>query len=93
VKLAARIKQPLLLAHGGLDSRVPIEQANAMRSALQANHAALTWLFYADEGHGFYIQKDRADFYRREADFLAANIGPSAPALAAVPAGASTSAV
>jgi dienelactone hydrolase len=91
VKLAARIKQPLLLAHGGLDSRVPIEQANAMRSALQANHAALTWLFYADEGHGFYIQKDRADFYRREADFLAANIGPSAPALAAVPAGASTS--
>lgn len=76
LKLAARIRQPLLLAHGGLDSRVPIEQANALHSALESAHAPVTWVYYPEEGHGLYIQKDRYDFYRRLEAFLAANDGP-----------------
>ena len=80
LKLAARITRPLLLEHGALDRRVPIEQANAMHAALEAAHAPVTWVYYAEEGHGLFIQKERAEFYRREEAFLAANIGPSAPA-------------
>ena len=83
LKLAARIKQPLLLTHGGHDHRVPIEQATAMHEALEAVHAPVTWVYYPEEGHGFYIQKDRFDFYRRMEAFLAANIGPAAATTAA----------
>ncbi len=82
LKLAARIRQPLLLTHGTHDRRVPIEQATAMHDALEAAHAPVTWVYYPEEGHGFYIQKDRFDFYRRMEAFLAANIG--APATTAV---------
>ncbi len=78
LKLAARIRQPLLLTHGGRDHRVPIEQATAMHDALDAAHAPVTWVYYPEEGHGFSVQKDRVDFYRRMEAFLAANIGRAA---------------
>ena len=77
LRLAAKIRQPLLLAHGGLDTRVPIEQANAMHAALEAAHAPVTWVYYPEERHGLSIQKDRFDFYRRLEAFLAANDGPA----------------
>jgi dipeptidyl aminopeptidase/acylaminoacyl peptidase len=83
LKLAAHITHPLLLAHGGLDERVPIEQANALHSALEANHAPVTWLYYPEDGHGLYIQKDRADYYRHVEAFLATNIGSGAAATVA----------
>jgi len=38
----------------------------------------VTWVYYPEEGQGFYIQEDRFDFYRRMEAFLAANIGPAA---------------
>lgn len=82
LKLAARIRQPLLLEHGALDRRVPIEQAQTLRGALEGSHAPLTWVYYPEEGHGLYIQKDRFDFYRQVERFLGANIGAAAAATA-----------
>lgn len=79
---AARITRPLMLAHGGLDRRVPIEHADRLRSALEANHAPLTWVLYRDEGHGWFNPDNRADWLRRMEAFLAANDGPL-PAAAA----------
>jgi dienelactone hydrolase len=76
---AAKITRPLLLAHGGVDHRVPIKHATKMRDALEAHHAPVTWLEYRDEGHGWYKPENRADFYRRMEAFLAANIGPGTP--------------
>jgi dienelactone hydrolase len=75
LRLAARIRQPLLLGHGRQDKRVPIEQATAMRDALQSSHASLTWVQYADEAHGLTLEADRLDYYRRVEAFLAANAG------------------
>ena len=75
---ASRITRPLLLAHGGGDRRVPLEHATRLRSALQDKHAPLTWIEYSDEGHGWYLPANRADFYTRMAAFLDANIGPGA---------------
>jgi len=83
LKQAAKITRPLLLAHGGIDRRVPVEHATKMRSALEANHAPVTWLEYKDEAHGWYKPENRADFYRRMEAFLAANIGPGATAKSA----------
>ena len=73
---AARITRPLMLAHGGMDRRVPIDHAEQLRSALEANHAPLTWVLYRDEAHGWYSPANRADWLRRMEAFLAANDGP-----------------
>lgn len=75
---AARIKRPLLLAHGADDRRVPIAQAYALRDALEAAHAPLTWIYYKGEAHGWYKPETRADFYRKMEAFLDDNIGPNA---------------
>jgi dipeptidyl aminopeptidase/acylaminoacyl peptidase len=75
---AARITQPLLLAHGGVDRRVPIVHATKLLSALEANHAPVKWLQYKDEGHGWYLPATRIGFYEDVQKFLDANIGPAA---------------
>ncbi len=82
LRQAARITRPLMLVHGGLDRRVPPEHATRLRSALESNGAPLTWVYYADEGHGWYKPANRADFFRREEAFLAAHIGPGTDAAA-----------
>jgi dienelactone hydrolase len=95
LKQASRITRPLLLAHGGVDRRVPIVHATKLRDALEANHAPLTWIEYKDEAHGWSQPQTRADFYRRMEAFLAANMGPAATttaAAAAEPAPASAAA-
>ena len=74
----SHITRPLLLAHGGGDRRVPLEHATRLRSALEANHAPLTWIEYREEGHGWYLPANNVDFYDRMAKFLDANIGPEA---------------
>ena len=80
LKQAARIQRPLLLAHGGVDERVPIVHAHALRDALEAAHAPLVWIEYPEEAHGWYEPATRIGFYERVAAFLAANIGSGANA-------------
>jgi dienelactone hydrolase len=76
---ASRITRPLLLAHGGIDRRVPIEHATKLLHALEANHAPVTWRQYKDEAHGLYRPETRIGFYEDVQKFLDANIGPGAP--------------
>ena len=81
---AAHIDRPLLLAHGSIDSRVPIDHATKLLRALQAHHAPVEWIEYTDEAHGWFKPQTRVDFYDRMADFLDRNIGPrQAPTSAA----------
>jgi len=75
---ASHITTPLLLAHGGADRRVPVQHALQLRSALEANHAPLTWIFYKDEGHGWYKPENRVNFYEAVETFLAKNLAPAA---------------
>ena len=71
---AAKIRRPLLLAHGGVDRRVPIEHATQLRDALVAEHAPMTWIYYKDEAHGWYKPQTQVDFYKKMAAFLATNL-------------------
>jgi dienelactone hydrolase len=80
---AARIQRPLLLAHGAVDQRVPIDHALKMRSALEAAHAPLEWVEYKDEAHGWYKPETRIAFYDRMAAFLAAKLGSAGDGSAA----------
>ena len=75
---AARITRPLLLAHGGIDARVPIAHATRLLDALRSNHAPVTWIEYKDEAHGWYKPQTRVAFYERVQQFLDASIGPGA---------------
>ncbi|HVL69529.1 MAG TPA: alpha/beta fold hydrolase [Vicinamibacterales bacterium] len=48
---AARIKTPLLIAHGRKDTRVPVAQAEAMYAAVKANGVPAWLVIYEDAGH------------------------------------------
>jgi dipeptidyl aminopeptidase/acylaminoacyl peptidase len=74
----AELKRPVLIAHGGADSRVPLEHWQAYVRAAEAARAPVTPVMYPDEGHGFYSPAQEADFYQRVEAFLALHLAPQA---------------
>jgi acetyl esterase/lipase len=75
VEQAARITQPLLMAHGGADLRVPLVHGTRMRDAVQRNNKQVEWIEYEQEGHGWYLPETRIDFWTRVEAFLQRQIG------------------
>jgi dipeptidyl aminopeptidase/acylaminoacyl peptidase len=74
VKRAAEIKQPVLMAYGGSDRRVPIISGERMRDALAKHNPNVEWVVYPDEGHGWMRQDTTLDFWGRVERFLAKNL-------------------
>ena len=74
LKLAARLSQPLLMAYGGEDRRVPIEHGLKMRDALRAHNKSVEWIDYPSEGHGWMLQANEVDFWSRVEKFLDRNL-------------------
>jgi dipeptidyl aminopeptidase/acylaminoacyl peptidase len=72
---AARIKQPLLMAYGGADLRVPLTHGTKFYNAVKQTNPKVEWVEYADEGHGWSLPKTRIDFWSRVEKFLDKNIG------------------
>jgi dipeptidyl aminopeptidase/acylaminoacyl peptidase len=79
IEQADRIRQPLLMAHGGADLRVPLVHGLKMRDAVQRNNKQVEWIEYAQEGHGWYLPSSRIDFWNRVEAFLQRNIGKEQP--------------
>jgi len=75
---AARIKQPLLLAYGGADQRVPKVHGTRFYDAVKTGNTQVEWVLYDQEGHGWALEKNRIDFWGRVEKFLARNIGAPA---------------
>ncbi len=73
------LKTPLLIVHGGKDTRVPPEQAFKLKAALDKRHIPYEWLFKKNEGHGFINEKNRIEFYQRVIKFLGHYIGQERP--------------
>jgi dipeptidyl aminopeptidase/acylaminoacyl peptidase len=73
---AARIKQPLLLAYGGADQRVPVYHGKKFYEAVKRTNADVEWVVYDEEGHGWSLPRNRIDFWGRVEKFLEKNIGP-----------------
>ncbi|HEV7815184.1 MAG TPA: prolyl oligopeptidase family serine peptidase, partial [Janthinobacterium sp.] len=71
---AAKLKQPLLLAHGAEDLRVPIVHASKFRDAVGKTNAQVEWIVYTDEGHGWRHEDDNIDFWRHVEVFLDKNL-------------------
>lgn len=74
-KLADRIKVPVFLAAGGADRRAPIEHSERMEKALKAAGVPVETLYYPREGHGFYTEEHRREFYVRLLAFLSRSLG------------------
>ncbi len=74
-RMADRIKVPVFLAAGGEDERAPIEHSEMMERALKKHGVPVETLYYPTEGHGFYVEAHRKEFYERLLAFLARNLG------------------
>jgi dipeptidyl aminopeptidase/acylaminoacyl peptidase len=74
VARAAEITQPVLMAYGALDDRVPLIHGEKMRDALKPHNKTVEWVIYPDEGHGWLQEANDIDFWTRVEKFLAANL-------------------
>jgi dipeptidyl aminopeptidase/acylaminoacyl peptidase len=80
-----RIQRPLLIAQGANDPRVTQKESDQIVAALVARKTPVTYVLYADEGHGFARPENRVSFYAITEAFLAKCLGGRAEALAAFP--------
>jgi len=71
----ARIRQPLLLAYGGSDKRVPVYHGKKFYEAVKVTNSDVEWVVYPDEGHGWAVPENRIDFWTRVEKFLDRHIG------------------
>ncbi|MGM3371988.1 alpha/beta hydrolase family protein, partial [Escherichia coli] len=70
VNLAERIKVPVFLAAGGEDKRAPIQHTERMEAALKRAGTPVESLYYKTEGHGFYTEAHRSEYYDKLLAFL-----------------------
>lgn len=73
---AERIRQPLLMAYGGWDVRVPIVHGEKFRDAARPHNPQLEWVVYPEEGHGWHKLETQVDFWQRVERFLAQHLAP-----------------
>lgn len=83
IRQAARIHQPLLLAYGEEDKRVPIYHGKKFLAAVSRTNKQVEFVSYSGEAHGWSLPKNRMDFWGRVERFLDRNIGPGALAAGA----------
>jgi dienelactone hydrolase len=74
VNRAAELKQPLLMAYGAEDMRVPIEHAERLRSAVRKVNPNVVSIVYPNEGHGWRHEENRIDFWKKVETFLDTNL-------------------
>ena len=75
VNLAERIKVPVFLAAGGEDRRAPAQHTERMEAALKRAGTPVESLYYRTEGHGFYTEAHRREYYGRLLAFLSRSLG------------------
>ena len=79
VNLAKRIQNPLLIGHGRVDRRVPIEHGKRLYDAVKPHNAQVEWVEYDKEGHGWSLPETEVDWWTRVEAFLARHIPPAKP--------------
>jgi dipeptidyl aminopeptidase/acylaminoacyl peptidase len=69
------IRDPILIAQGGKDPRVNVNEINQFVKELKKRQIPITYILKEDERHYFREQENRYEFYRKLEKFLADNIG------------------
>lgn len=70
------IRTPLFVAQGANDPRVNINESNQMVDALRKRGIEVDYMVKDNEGHGFYNEENRYDFYRAMEKFLNTHLQP-----------------
>ena len=65
-----KIKVPLFIAQGANDPRVKKSESDQIVEALKARGIDVPYMVKENEGHGFYNEENRFDFYREMVNFL-----------------------
>lgn len=73
----AKIRTPMLVMHGANDPRDPVTESDRLVEGIRANGGTVTYLRFADEGHGITRIANRVHGYRRIAAFLEQHFGLS----------------
>nr|WP_295772587.1 alpha/beta fold hydrolase [Rhodoferax sp.] len=76
---ASRLKNPLLMAYGIKDVRVPLVHGTKFRDAVMQHNQNVEWVTYKEEGHGWRMEKNNVDFWGRVERFLEKNLAVTAP--------------
>ncbi|MHA4869380.1 S9 family peptidase [Duganella sp. PWIR1] len=76
---AARIKQPVLLAYGKEDGRVPFSDGRKFYQALSATNPQVEWLEYTPSVEDWKTQGNSIDLWRRIEAFLGKHLGAATP--------------
>ncbi len=71
-----RIKKPLLIAQGGKDSRVNVNETNQFVKELKKREVSVNYLLKENENHNFRDPANRLEFYSRLGAFLDAHLHP-----------------
>lgn len=86
-----RIQRPLLIAQGANDPRVTKKESDQMVAGMVAKQLPVTYVVYADEGHGFARPENRISFYAISEQFLQKCLGGRVEPLAGALKGANMS--
>lgn len=86
VNLAGSIKVPVFLAAGGEDQRAPEQHTRRMEDALKKAGVPVESLYYPTEGHGFYTDPHRREYYSKLLAFLSRSLGGASATAAATSA-------
>ncbi|MDD1738447.1 MAG: S9 family peptidase [Methanothrix sp.] len=70
-----QIERPLLIGQGANDPRVKQNESDQIVKAMQEKGLPVTYVLYADEGHGFARPENRLSFYAIVEAFLAEYLG------------------
>ena len=70
-----RAVRPILIAQGMQDVRVVAAESEQMVAALKKRGVPVTYITFADEGHGFARPENRMAFYAATESFLAKHLG------------------
>ncbi|HEX5342714.1 MAG TPA: S9 family peptidase [Duganella sp.] len=71
---AAELKQPLLMAYGAEDRRVPIAHATRFHDAVKQHNKNVEFIVYPNEAHGWRHEDNRIAFWQRVEAFLDKNL-------------------
>lgn len=72
---ASQIERPLLIAQGANDPRVKQAESDQIVEAMKAKNIPVTYVLFADEGHGFARPQNRMSFYAVAESFLSECLG------------------
>jgi dipeptidyl aminopeptidase/acylaminoacyl peptidase len=74
IRQADQITVPVLFSHGVMDPRIDVFETEVMVRTLRANGVDAPYIRFPDEGHGWRRLSNQLFYFRREAEFLEAQL-------------------